>query len=242
MHDLARRTSFLPRLGLGLFAFAFAVSLLTGGSANAGTVLAFGQLNPSDTITATESGGVTTLSTAGNADGGGVSIPVLASSYLGVPQPLGLLMYETFVNVTSTGAATSSGGTVSQAYSGTIEFTSAPGGAGTLFLSVTFSGGNQAFTGSAGGASASLNASEPGDSVMFTIPGQLASNAGMSLSFSGLTPGLGITGGSVAGFGAQNSGTFSATVVPEPGTLALASIAVVFGSFGFRRARRASSK
>lgn len=113
---------FLRRLA----AIACTATLLLGSSARASTtVLAFGQLNPADIITATDIAGVTTLSTFAfpeNGDGGFVSVPVLATNYLGVPQPFGLLMYETFVGVTSNGVATD-GGTISQKFSGEIEFT-----------------------------------------------------------------------------------------------------------------------
>jgi len=240
-HQLVLSARFLRRS----FAFACAALLLMGSSAKASsTVLAFGQLNPLDTITASESGGVTTLSTAGNADGGGMSVPVVATNYLGVPQPFGLLMFETFVNVHSTGVATNVAGTISQNYTGEIDFTVNPGpasGSNPSFLVATFSGPNGTFSGGAGGGSANLGASEPSDTVTFTSTvspglGGLTSNAALALSFSGITPGLGITGGSVASFGAQNAGTFSAsTSVPEPGTLCLASFAVVIGTLTFRR-------
>jgi len=217
-----------------LLALACTATLLVGSSARASsTVLAFGQLNQDDIITATNAGGVTTLSTAGNADGNFQSVPVLASTYLGVPQPFGLLMYETFVNVTSNGAATNNGGTIGQNFSGEIEYTSSPGGAGIVYLIATF-GTNGKFSGGAGGGSASLNASVPQDTVTFTIPGADYEFAGFSVGFSGLSS-LGIAGGSVAGFTGQTSGTFSATLVPEPGTLCMASIAVVIGTLAYGR-------
>jgi len=217
------------------FALACAATLLLGSSARASsTVLAFGQLNPADIITATDIAGVTTLKTTGNLDGFGVSVPVLASNYLGVPQPFGLLMYETFVGVTSNGAAANVGGTIGQNFSGEIEFTSAPGGAGLVYLIATF-GPNGKFSGGANGASASLNASVPQDNVIFTVPGMDYGFAAMSVGFSGIDPVLSIAGASVAGFTGQNSGTFSATLVPEPGTLCMASIAVIVGTLAYGR-------
>src|SRR5262249_2765029 len=52
------------RRRLGACATACLVVIALGPAARAGTVLGFGQNNPKDVITATESGGVTTLSTA----------------------------------------------------------------------------------------------------------------------------------------------------------------------------------
>jgi hypothetical protein len=217
------------QLSCRTFALACAAALLLGSSAKAGstTVLSFSQQNPLDVITATESGGVTTLSTSGNADGAGVSIPVSISNYLGVPQvPFPILAFETFVDVHSVNGLT---GTISQNFVGTVEFTVAPGVAGpgnAAFLIATFSGPSGTFSGSPGGGSATLSASEPTDTVTFTVPGLAFSNAAVGLAFSGITvpPGLLTSGGSVASFTAQGAGTFSATTttIPEPSALCLA--------------------
>jgi hypothetical protein len=230
------------RFARRVLAFACAASLLLGSSANAGstTVLAFSQQNPLDVITATESGGVTTLSTAGNADGAGVSIPVSISNYLGVPQfPFPILAFETFVDVHSVGGLT---GSISQNFVGTVEFTVNPGVAGPgnpAFLIATFSGPSGTFSGSPGGGSATLSASEPTDTVTFTVPGMAFANGAVGLAFSGITvpPGLSTSGGSVASFTAQGAGTFSANVIPEPSALSLASIAVVVGTLTYGRKR-----
>jgi hypothetical protein len=211
------------------FALPCAALLLLTSSTEAGTVLQFAQVNASDDVTATQSGGVTTLSTANNVDGALVSIPVVVSNFNGAPFPPAPV-FETFVGVTSTGTATSAGGTISQLFSGVIMFTSGTGGTGTDFLTATFT--NAVFSGSANAAS--LNVSAPN----LTFASDLATFGavtGMSLSFSGITPALGITGNSVASFTAQNSGTFSATNVPEPGTLCLASVALVCGTLAFGR-------
>ncbi len=223
-------------------AFACATSLLLGSSAKASsTVLAFGQQNPADIITASVSGGVTSLSTAGNADGAGVSIPVSITNYLGVPQvPFPILAYETFVDVHSTGTATTVAGTISQNFVGTIDFTVNPGVAGpgnAAFLIATFSGPNGTFSGGAGGGSASLSASEPSDTVTFTVPGMSFGNAAIALGFSGIVvpPGLSTSGTTVGPFTAQGAGTFSATVVPEPSALCLASCAVIVGTLAYGR-------
>ncbi len=223
MSSPVQQRSFSWRFLQRSLAFACATSLLLGSSAKASsTVLAFGQQNPADIITATVSGGVTSLSTAGNLDGAGVSIPVSITNYLGVPQvPFPILAYETFVGVHSTGTATTVAGTISQNFVGTIDFTVSPGVAGPgnpAFLIATFSGPNGTFSGGAGGGSASLSASEPSDTVTFTVPGLTFANAAIALGFSGIVipPGLSTSGTTVGPFTAQGAGTFSATVVPEP--------------------------
>jgi hypothetical protein len=227
------------RLAGRFLAFPFASLLLLSCSTEAGTVLQFSQVSSTDVVVATNNGiGTTTFSTTSpiNTDGGGVSIPVNISNYLGMTQvPFPLLAFET-VSVTSTDVA-SPGGTITQAYSGTIEFTANPvndpSGAGQVFLLATF--GSGAFSGGTNGGSASLNASVPQNVVTFTVPGLSFADAALSISFSGIVPPLGITAGSVSSFAGQNSGTFSANGVPEPGTLCLASFAIVIGTLAHGR-------
>jgi len=220
-------------------AFACATLLLLGSSANATTVLQFSQEFPTDVITATATGGVTTLATTGNPDGGLVSIPVVVSNFLGSPEPPGFVLFETFAGVHSVGPATSSAGTICQDFTGTVEFTSLPGGAGVNYLTAAF-GSMTLFSGSS--FSASLNGSEPGDSVVFTSAFASGfSNNALSLSLTLAKP-LSIDNSvpgspTVAGFTAQNTGTFRSTSIPEPGTLCLASFGVVFGMLVYRKKR-----
>ena len=86
MNTPVRQPSLLSRSLRGSLALACVATLLVGSTANAGTILQFTQVNSADIFTATNSGGgVTTLSTAGNVDGGGLSIPVTASNYWECP-------------------------------------------------------------------------------------------------------------------------------------------------------------
>jgi hypothetical protein len=210
------------------FVLAFAIAALAMGSdARAGTVLQFSQTNLNDHVTATDNGGVTTLATTGNADGAGVSIPVLLVTSAGISP--GTVAFETYVNVVSIGPATTLGGTITQAYSGTIELTSLAGGGGINFLTATFAG---MLTGPTGGTAASLVAANPPNNLILTsgVLGQLLNPTSMSISFSNVSPFLTIasTNGSVDSFVAQNAGTFGATLgqgaVPEPSSIMLSFI------------------
>ena len=225
------------------FALACAALFLSASSTTAGTVLQFAQLNANDVVTATDTAGVTTLSTAGNVDGFGTAIPVVVSTFNGAPF-LPIPVYETYVGVTSVGPATISlGGTISQLFSGTIVFSEGtpPGVVSPILLTATFT--NAVFSGST--TAASLIISAPNltlTSDFATFP----ANTGMAIDFTGLAPPLSIASdGSVASFEAQNAGSFSAgPAVPEPSSLCLASIAAVIGTlaaYGRTRMQRESA-
>jgi hypothetical protein len=211
----------------------FAIVIMAMGSnARAGTVFQFTQTNLADQVTATDNGGVTTLSTAGNTDGSGVSIPV---SITGPGIAPGTTAFETYVNVTSTGPATESGGLITQAYSGTIEFTSIAGGGGINFLTADFTNVGLAgtVTGPAGGTAASLAAANPPNGLTLTsgVLGELLNPTSMAVGFSNVSPFLTIASdGSIDSFVAQNAGTFGATLgqgaVPEPSSIMLSFIGI----------------
>jgi hypothetical protein len=215
-----------------------ALVMMVGSTANAGTILQFTQAYSPDVVTATDSAGSTTLTTTGNADGNNVSVPVIiTNSYLGLPP---FAAYETFVGVTSTAPA----GSVSigaqydfQGFAGKIVFSSGPGGAGTNYLTATFTTG--ALSGYDGSHAASLSAAPTfTTSTGFAFEGPTS----LSLSFSNVLPIVAISGGSIASFTAQNTGTFSANVVPEPGTLCLSGIAIVIGGLTYAKRRNSRSK
>lgn len=219
------------------FAIACTVLLLLGSSANAGTILQFTQAFPTDFITATNTGGGTTmLSTINNADGDNVSIPVIiTNSYLGLPP---FLAYETFINVTSSGAAVNFGGAVLQAYSGTIAFTSGVNDTGINYLTATWGANTGLFSGVNGSTGATLSATPVLTSSFETFIPPMS----MALGFSNVALPLAIAGGSVASFTGQNAGTFSAAIVPEPSTLTLSSLAIVIGTLTYGKKRNSRSK
>jgi len=218
---------------------------MLGSSSEAGTILIFGQANPLDVVTLHNGGaGTSTLSTAGNADGAGVSIPVLITTFLGVPG-LSIPAFETYVGVASSGAAVTMFGLDAQAFQGTVEITSLPGGAGTNFLTATFAnvGTNvNTLSGTAGANSASLVASQPPASLAITSDfGTFIAPTGMSISYSNVTPPLTIFNSSLGASGdttMQSAGNFSATTIPEPSGLLLgciASVGMVGFGYGLRR-------
>jgi hypothetical protein len=236
-----QRLAFSARFLGRPFAFVCAALLLLSSSAKADTVLQFGQTNPFDIVTATNNGaGTTTLSSAGNVDGANVSIPVEITNFLGVS--VLIPAFETYVGVTSIGAASSSHGSDFQNFTGTIEFTSAPGGAGLNYLTATFApvGGSSAvgLSGADGGTGASLLATRPPDNLTLTSDfALLGPPSSLSIGFSNVSPALHIAGGSIGSFTAQNAGTISASAVPEPGTLCLASCAIVIGALAYGKKR-----
>ena len=217
-----------------------AIVLLSSAARAGSTVLQFGQTNPSDVVTASESGGVTMLSTGGNTDGGGVSIPVVITNFLGVPG-VSIPAFETYVNVTSTGTASTFLGQAFQGFTGTIEITSGIGGTGSNFLTATFpdTANPGTFSGTLGGTQAQLSATAPPQTLQLSSDfATFLAPLSMTIGFSNVAPGLGITSGSIAPFTAQNTGTFGAAAVPEPGTFGMACTAILIGGFAIRTYRR----
>lgn len=126
-------------------AVACLVSLGLAQSASAANILTFGQQSTTDFVSASVSGGSTTLST--NGPGGSPSIPITFGQLGTLPSAVASVQpgFETFINVHSgVGGATTTGTTITQdSYSGTIAFTATPVVGGVLpagqYLIVTFS-------------------------------------------------------------------------------------------------------
>jgi len=225
-------------------------SLAMATSSSAVTILQYGQTNPNDFKTATQSGNTTTITTGSALSP--TSIPVTITNIGGIilPPAASIPAFETWTGVTGTGGATLVGNIINQpTYSGVLRYTSGPNGTGTNYLTATFSNGN--LNGQLNGSSASLNASDPPfANVEFTSddPRVLAALAAIgplrfdafSISFSNITPGLSLTGTTVSSFTGQNSGTFSSNPVPEPSGIVMAGTALL-ASLGFHGWRRRQS-
>lgn len=235
------------RSSLIRFAFAGLAALALATSASAATILQFKQTSsvPPDQVTATNTGtpnGTTVLTTGSALVPGGIPVDLTIG-------PATISANEFFVapGLTSgVGGATLSGTTVSQdGYSGTIQFIGTGVNAGVNILTATFTGGT--LSGALNGASAGLNASAPTNNVVFTsafapVIALMGGNnvpGGFNISFSNI-PALTISNNSIASFTAQNSGTFSTAVIPEPTSIVMAGMSVVAG-LGFHGLRRLSS-
>ena len=236
----------MKAVSLRSLALAAVASLAMATSGSAVTILQYGQTNPANFKTATASGGATTITT--NATGFPGAIPVTITNIGGIilPPALSIAAFERWTGVTSTGPAGQMGNTILQPFTGTLSYTSNPDGTGINYLTATFTGG--VFSGALGGSSASLNATDPpSTNVTFTSTDPRVTAAllalgpffqeAFSISFSGITPGLSLTSGTVNSFTGQNSGTFSAEPVPEPSGLVLAGTAMLagLGCIGWRR-------
>lgn len=212
-------------------------------SASATTILQFTQQNSSDTVTATTTGGVTTFTTNSATPG---FIPVFFSNLAGISGPGGTAAgFEQFVNFHSTAAPSNSGGQINQTYTGTINFflSTGGGGVGSQLLTATFSAGN--FNGATTGTAATLNASSPPDTVVFTSTNATmaaaianAGSTGIGLSFSNLNPAIPTSGGLASPTTFQNSGTFSVNPIPEPASIISSSLALLAGLGCYRWRRR----
>jgi hypothetical protein len=186
---------------------------LGAASADATQIIAFGQTSDTNTLTAT-------------ANAGGTATTLSTDTAISITQLFGNAPTSGFLdlNATSIDAAQGIGPALLQHYAGTFSITSLAGGAGTNFLSGTFS---DAAFGLATGEQLSINVASPPDTLSLTsgviAAADLVAPSTFTLSLSNLTPALALDNATLASFTASYSGVASATTqaVPEPASLAL---------------------
>jgi hypothetical protein len=226
------------------FVLACLASLAVATSVDAAAILQVQQQDNTQTpIVFSASGSTTTVSTTGTGATGLTPpgwVPVLVK--IGAA-PIAQPAFMSFTSaLTSSAVATTTNGQINQGgYSGTIQFnfTSTPATL-TNILTVTFTNGT--FSGAVGGNSVALTAAQPPNSVTYvsnTNPELVAglNQRDFSLSFSGLTSPLALTGSTIGNNSASVTGTFSGSVVPEPASVVMMSISAIagLGYYGFRR-------
>jgi hypothetical protein len=204
-----------------------ALAIALPAAANATLLTAFAQESSSNTVTATDSAGVTTISYTN-------ALTTLGGGILGaIP---GAVMTLT---ATSIDAAISVAGNVIQHYNGSFCISAAAGCTGN-FLSGVFT---DAAFGALGGPGLTVNVNNPPESLTLAsnvIPAnELVPPNSFNLAFVSLSNPLAIVGGSIGSFTAAFSGDISASAsaVPEPASIAILGI----GLLGLTMLRRKSS-
>jgi hypothetical protein len=204
-----------------------ALAIALPAAANATLLTAFAQESSANTVTATDSAGVTTISYTN-------ALTTLGGGILGaIP---GAVMTLT---ATSIDAAISVAGNVIQHYNGSFCISAAAGCTGN-FLSGVFT---DAAFGALGGPGLTVNVNNPPESLTLAsnvIPAnELVPPNSFNLAFVSLSNPLAIVGGSIGSFTAAYSGDISASAsaVPEPASIAILGI----GLLGLTMLRRKSS-
>jgi hypothetical protein len=199
---------------LRLFALALIVALAL--PARADVILTFGQNLRGDTIVATDDGTTTEITGTDIA----ITVTEIEANSPAVP-------FQALLNLDaiSTGPAQVGPLGVVEPFDGTFSITSALCGAGNC-LSGVFSGATFGFL---GGASLTMSSAMPPGALTFTsdVITELGLPRGLSFSFANVNPPVSVDGTTIAAFDSSVSGTFSAALVPEPGTLALMGLGLL---------------
>jgi len=224
------------------FAFAALASLAMATSTNAATILIFGQSNSTEVVRSSNTGSNTTFNTGPGTSGTAITVGV--DNFAGQTPPPGTTLLETF-NFTSTSGV--SGAFTQPGFTGNFSFVSPLRTeiAGTITNgTLTTLNGANGTTGSFLTGNVSYTLLGPGILAQLGLPLSLASPAPLpsglvvgtlSIDLNNFNPNT----VSSLNFLAQNAGQLTAFVVPEPGSVVMASLAVFtgLGCFGFRRLR-----
>jgi len=208
------------------------------GTANATQIISFGQTSGSNTVTATDNGTTTTITTSGT--------PILIDQLFGITTPPAISAFMNFTAV-SQGAAVPIGAQFVQHYNGSFTICSTVNCAGPGNVNDLSGVFTDAAFGTSTGGQLSINVAAPPDTLVLTssvIPAiDLLSPSSFTLSMSNIAapPGLHLDGTTIAAFTASFSGVASATTeaipAPEPAALGLLGIGLL--GIGMVRRRRA---
>ena len=227
---------FLKRISL-VMAFCGLIQLSTSlDSAQAGTILTFGQSSQTNTVLGTKTG-------ATNDNGFtvvGTDIPITITQIIpgsGLTAPVSAYLT---INLASVGnAQTGFGGAAyGQEFSGLVKIYTGPGASGSNILSTTSLDGWLV----GGAATVSANFANIAGGVGFSsdVFKGLTAPLGLSLTLNNVNPVFGIDGNSLKSFNASVAGGASATV-PEPASIVASMIGVALLVPTLRRRTRAAA-
>lgn len=207
------------------YAVALAALLTSSALAHADVILTFGQTGGTPIVATANAAGTQTTIRAINA---GIDVTEILAG-VSTPAPA---FFD--LNIASIDFAQPLGAGASQHYSGSFSITSGSGDTGTNYLSGSFT---DILVGV--GPSGDIAVGAPPDTINFTsdVISVLSLPSAIALSFAGVKPAIHIDNETIASFTSSVSGTFSASPVPEPASLAILGMGVLgIAAFARRRA------